>query len=236
VIDTASDSHPLDPVSLREQSLGLLASGRFLLDGASDGFLRLKRNPDPDQRATPLAMADDLPGGRFKSLETRAAQLLPAGFATFAQAGGALPPGAVALAPVRFGSIELVGYRASPWPEVGLFGPHVTVETYWRADEPVPADLRFLAISTGTSGAEQGDEIDPAPEPLWYPTSSWKPGELVRITLQFGSVHELQAGGIAVVNQEGARVPATAPAGAVLWDRNTAARVLEFSSFRHPLD
>ena len=201
-LDVAAATHPLIAPEMKSSADVLLASPSWGLVDARDGLLLFRRGAQH--------------------------QPLPDAFFGFARGG---PNGD---ARARFGgSVELVGARLHRWPQVGLFGDAGVLETFWRTTAPVGDDLRFaLATTRRSDGALVGLEPDVAPEPIWYPTSRWRPGEVVRMRMPVDRLGPLQAVGVAVLDPRGARLPVGGPADLVAWEGGTIARVTSVSDGR----
>jgi uncharacterized membrane protein len=196
-VDAGGTTHPLTPAETRELATGMLASGRWSPTRAVDGLLVLRRGEPPVE--------------------------LPNGFYGFARSPAPADPSLIA----RFGpSIELVGVRLHRWPRVGLFGDAAVLETFWSASAPLREELRFaLATTRRPDGALVGLQPDLAAGSLWYPTSRWVPGEVVRMEMPIDRLGGLQALGVAVLDPRGARLPIVGPPELDTWEGGTIARV-----------
>jgi hypothetical protein len=227
-IDALGTSHPLSPRELRDRTLDLLATGDYALEVAADGLLLLRAGPGGRLAGELFLGAVRSPGndpeaGRPADLAARVLARLPEEFYRFADPEG-VPRRAE---PVRFGpALELVGWRVDRWPQVGLFGDAVVLETLWRASAPIGQELSFaLATTRRSDGAIVGLQSDAAPGALWLPTSRWTPGQLVRLQMSIDRVGGLEAAGVAVLDPSGRRLPAGAPADVPLWEEGTIARL-----------
>jgi uncharacterized membrane protein len=79
---------------------------------------------------------------------------------------------------VLFGNdLELLGFDVLP----GRDGV-VNLRAYWRARQPLATDLLLPFFITDGQGHEVGASIHREPANFWYPTTRWKPGEIVQIT------------------------------------------------------
>lgn len=134
----------------------------------------------------------------------------------------ALPGGAARL---RFGdSVELLDWRVKRWPQPGLFGDALVLETHWRATAPIADDLRFaLATARRSDGALVGFELDAAPGAIWLPPSRWPPGRPIRLEMRVDRAGGLAALGVAVVDSFGRRLPVEGEAPT--WEDGTIARL-----------
>jgi uncharacterized membrane protein len=154
LLDVTQDSWPLHPVALRDRVTDFLANGFGVVE-AVDGYLLLAKNR-PDLPTT-----------------------LPDGFYSFARVSNPDTFAPQFPTPARFGdSLELLGYDLS-LGDHEKFLPVITL--YWRALKPIDADLNLWPHIINRNG----QLIDsPAEHPLvttiWYPTSRWQPGEIIR--------------------------------------------------------
>jgi hypothetical protein len=110
-----------------------------------------------------------------KNLETD----LPDEFYTFARADeGAVPHPLRA----RFAdALELVGYDYSILNVIHAHQLPATVTTYWRLLRPLNMDYGFTFFFTRQDGAIVGCYDGGTPTSLWYPTSVWQEGEVIRM-------------------------------------------------------
>jgi uncharacterized membrane protein len=135
------------------------------------------------------------------------------------------PEGIERAALARFGpSLELLDHRLRRWPEVGLFGDVGALETLWRVSAPIEDDLAFaLATTRRSDGALVGLERDAAAAALWYPTSRWRTGEVVRLEMPVARLAGLEALGVAVMTRSGTRLRVHPAAGRLMprWEADT---------------
>ena len=218
-LDVAGTTHPLSPEAMRDAALKEIDRPDVELANASAGVLVLRRRPDAPRE--PLLTGDPAERSLGSVLRDHP-DLLPPDFYTFATATGPSTP----IGPVRFGPLELFAYDLQRSPEVGLLGGSATLATYWRAVVPLADDLRFAVATTrAPDGALSAFREDPSPTPLWLPTSTWQPGQSMRLDMSLGEVRGLQAVGVAVEGRDGQRLPGSAGAGVALWDGGTIAAV-----------
>ena len=160
VLDVTLDSWPLHPVELRHRVDRLVDQG-FGIAAATDGYLLLAKD-QPDLPTT-----------------------LPDGFFDFARVKN--PAAFVPEYPARVifdDKLELLGYSL----HLGAhekFLPFVTL--YWRALKPLDEDyaIRPFMIDRQGNVINSPDER-PVVSTLWYPTSRWQPGEIIKTsTLPF---------------------------------------------------
>lgn len=161
-LDVTGNLYPqlADPATYFAGVQALLQSGRYGVVAARDGYLLLKRLPQP--AAAPMASAPSLPSS----------------FYSFAVAS----PGQV-MHPmdVQFGSsLELIGYEISPSARVYLNDPYVTVTTYWRVLAPLSDNPRPQLVLTLPNGKQQFDSRFATIQ--WLPMSEWQPGTTYAVT------------------------------------------------------
>jgi len=216
-LDTAGASHPLSQADMHEAALRLLSRPDVGLVQASHGVLIAQRQP---ARREGLLSTDSAERSIGQVLRHDSAAL-PAEFYDYVHLSG--NPRALS---ISFGDrLQLSGYELHVWPQAGLLGGSALLETYWRATQPIPNDLRFALATTRTSdGALSGFLIDPSAAPLWYPTSRWQPGEGIRLEIPIEQLQGVQALGISVMDQLGNRLPASSASGAI-WENGTIAEV-----------
>lgn len=160
VLDVTQDSWPLHPVALRDRVKDLLRRGWGIV-AANDGYLLLAKN-----RA-------DLP--------TR----LPDRFFDFVRVGSSQNFTPAYPAHVVFeGKLELLGYDLTLGAHES-FLPVITL--YWRALKPLNQDYVLWPFSIDRNGRLIENPAErPLVATIWYPTSRWQPGEIIRTsTLPF---------------------------------------------------
>jgi hypothetical protein len=167
LVDADGTSDPLGPDELFAAVQRLLADPRFELLAGEDGFLLFRRLPSSATTNEPLSMAPPAQP--------------PPGYFTFA-----LPPVAPAFVPARgsFGGLlDVVGYRIEALPEVSFFQRRAVPTVYFRARQPLDADYRLTTfiVGPGRRGTiARSQDVGNATQ-RWYPTSRWRPGDLVRV-------------------------------------------------------
>ncbi|TAK36448.1 MAG: DUF2079 domain-containing protein [Chloroflexota bacterium] len=83
---------------------------------------------------------------------------------------------------VRFGSnLYLRGYDLEPGTLVRGRDPVVHLRLYWQLTKPTTTDYSFTAYLIDSTGAPISRQTD-NPTSLWYPTSVWRRGEIVRMS------------------------------------------------------
>ncbi|MBN1284425.1 MAG: DUF2142 domain-containing protein [Anaerolineae bacterium] len=92
----------------------------------------------------------------------------------------ALPPDTRPVS-VRWGDIELLGYRVHGAGEPRYPGDEIAVTLYWRARAPVEQDYSLYLHLMGRALEEIG-KIDTYPGGGVLPTSLWEPGEIIEDT------------------------------------------------------
>ncbi len=146
-VNGTTDMHPAD---MRRRFDELLASGRFCIQDAADGFVLLGPSGDQCWRE------------------------LPDAFYSFARAGAQQP---IYLAAVRFGDLLVFrGYDIVDDAKERL----TQVRTYWEVLKPLPEDLKVWPFFVAADGHVVEDPAQRPPiAPLWYPPARWQPGETV---------------------------------------------------------
>ncbi len=137
---------------------GMLASCRFDLTAAQDGYILL-------HRLTPPGVAPQV-----------CPTVLPASFYTFADVK---PPSGTSPANVVYAnSLQLIGYNLAP-PHVNLAQPVTTVYTYWKVLRPLTQPLTVVMTFTRPDGYRI--QITDAFTQTWYPPSQWPVGTIVQV-------------------------------------------------------
>jgi uncharacterized membrane protein len=162
-LDVTSPPYPIAVEKLHWEIQRLLNSHTgFGLLAARDGYLLLN-----------------------KGLSESLGRDLPDEFYTFARADEGF--GGVARAvpfPLRahFADVlELVGYDYSILNVIHAHQLPATVTTYWRPLQPLDLDYGFTFFFTRQDGAIVGCYAGGTPTSLWYPTSVWQEGEVIRM-------------------------------------------------------
>jgi uncharacterized membrane protein len=167
-LDVTSSPYPITEEKLYGEVQRLLKVQGFGVLAAEDGYLLLKK-------------------GLSESLETD----LPDKFYTFAHADERAVPHPLR---ARFGdALELVGYDYSAFNVIHTHQRPATVTTYWQVLRPLNLDYDFVFFFTRQDGAIVGC-YDEGTSSLWYPTSVWRKGEVVRVetpTLPVGQLHDV---------------------------------------------
>jgi hypothetical protein len=190
VLDVVSPSSPLYPEQLIGEAGALLASPRWQVLAADDGFFLFQRLAEP-------------------RLSFDAASL-PPGFYDFAHAEAAersTPVQAV------FGdAVDFVGYRLVVLPEVTFGARRVAPLLYVRARQPVDRALRFSIYLVGPGNVTRIYDEGNATQ-LWYPTYRWPPGALIRLSslpIVYTAADRLGLGVRIGVAEDAPRLPVTA--------------------------
>ena len=98
---------------------------------------------------------------------------LPDEFFSFARAPVAHPSYPLR---IQYGdAVELLGFDMQRSRDA-----RVELTLYWRALRPLKDDLLLAVYLADGQGKEQGATVQPEPANFWYPTSRWRPGEVVR--------------------------------------------------------
>jgi uncharacterized membrane protein len=167
-LDVTSSPYPITEEKLYGEAQGLLKAREFRVLAAQDGYLLLKK-------------------GLSENLETD----LPDKFYAFAHADERAVPHPLR---ARFGeALELVGYDYSTFNVIHTHQRPATVTTYWQVLRPLNLDYDFVFFFTRQDGAIVGC-YDEGTSSLWYPTSVWQKGEVVRVetpTLPIGQLRDV---------------------------------------------
>jgi len=166
-LDVTSSPYPIAVKRLHAETQKLLKAREFGVLAARDGYLLLKK-------------------GLSENLS------LPDEFYTFARADEEAVPHPLQ---VRFAdTLELVGYDYSIHSVVHAHQLPATVTTYWRALQPMNLNYSFAFFFTRQDGAIVGCYNEGTPVSLWYPTSVWREGEVIRMEtpiLPIGRLHDV---------------------------------------------
>ncbi len=165
-LDVTSPSYPISVGKLYRRVQTLLDSQEFGVLAAQDGYLLLKKGA-----------SEDLEMG------------LPDEFYTFARADEGTVPHPLRL---RFAdALELVGYDYSILNVIHVHQLPVIVTTYWRPLRPLNLDYGFIFFFTRQDGAIVGCYDGGTSTSLWYPTSVWREGEVIRMETPILSLDRL---------------------------------------------
>jgi hypothetical protein len=74
--------------------------------------------------------------------------------------------------------ITLLGYTPSRTPYTGQGPAPLRLSLVWQVNGPIPADLKVSARLLNPEGAAQA-VVDAAPVHFAYPTTAWRPGEMI---------------------------------------------------------
>ena len=148
-VNGTTDMHPVD---LRRRFDELLASGRFCILDAADGFVLLG---PPGEGCLPE---------------------LPDAFFSFVRAGTRQP---TYPAETRFDDLlRFLGYDVIDDGKWRL----TRVRTYWEVLAPLPDDLQIWPFFVAADGQIAEDPSQRPPiAPLWYPPQRWRPGEVILV-------------------------------------------------------
>ncbi len=154
VLDVTEDSWPLHPVALRDRVMQFLRQGFGVVD-AYDGYLLLANNR-PNLPTT-----------------------LPAEFFDFARVENPADFRPQYPARVVFeDKVELLGFSLAPGAHEQAL-PVLTL--YWRAIQPLNQNLTLWPFFIDRTGhVIETTAEHPLVATIWYPTSRWQPGEIIR--------------------------------------------------------
>ena len=177
-LDTTSVVYPLQSFSYINQVKQVLLGGNYGVVAAQDGYLLLKRGL-PAPRISPLSpvqQGDDvLPqlSDDFCSFIRVSPQQVPhqlkVDFSSSANSSTA-------------GDLSLVGYSVAPPKSFSIVTPfYMQVTSYWKVNTPQLPPLHIQLLLFDVHGKAQFSSVD-FPALSWCPTSTWKPGTILRIS------------------------------------------------------
>ena len=160
LLDVAGTSDPLQIEELYDAANALLDNPQFALLAGDDGLLLFKRR------------------GEGSAASGAAPDVVPPAFYSFTRAAEHEPYTPVE---VSFeGLFEIVGYRMEALPEVRYSIRRVIPTLYVRPQADISRDYRLTLFVVGYDNFLR--EVDSGnPTELWYPTSQWSVGELIRL-------------------------------------------------------
>jgi uncharacterized membrane protein len=171
-LDVTASSHPLTAIQQFNEIERLLDEEGFGVVAARDGYLLLQRGRSAS------------PSGE-----------LPQSFYSFVLTDDQDVPNRTA---VSFGGVlQLVGYDYSLLNVVNAHSLPATVGTYWRALRPLDSDYRVVFFFTSPEGPIVGEYTGEMAAALWYPTSDWPGGQIVRLetpVLAVGTLEDVLVG------------------------------------------
>jgi uncharacterized membrane protein len=177
-LDTTSFYYPLQSYSYIDQVKKVIMDGNYGVVAAQDGYLLLKRGlPAPGiSPFSPVQQGDDV------------LPQLPNDFCSFIHVS---PQQVTHPLKVDFSSkansstsagLSLVGYNVAPPKSFSIITPYyLQVTAYWRVNAPEIPPLRVQLLLFNTHGKQEFSSVD-FPALSWCPTSTWKPGTILRTT------------------------------------------------------
>ena len=183
-LDTTSFYYPLQSLSYINQVKKLIMGGNYGVVAAQDGYLLLKRGlPSPGiSPFSPVQQGDDV------------LPQLPDDFCSFVRVS---PQQVTHPLNVDFSynasssaGISLVGYSVAPPSSFSILQPFMQVTTYWKVNASELPPLRIQLLLLDKDGKQQLSSVD-FPALSWCPTSTWKPGTILRTnssTLWVGNI------------------------------------------------
>ena len=174
-LDITSSTYPFESSQYTSEVKKVLLSGNYGVAAAQDGYLLLKRGLPPPGISpnSPVPDGDDVVPN------------LPDGFCSFVQVSPREVRHALQVDfSTNVGSntdISLVGYSVAPPTSFSVATPFMQVTAFWRVNAPSLPPLRVLVLLIDKNGKEQFSSID-FPAIRWCPTSTWKPGIVLRTT------------------------------------------------------
>jgi len=177
-LDTTSYYYPLQSYSYINQVKKVIMGGNYGVVAAQDGYILLKKGlPAPGiSPLSPVQQGDDvLPE-------------LPDDFCSFIRVS---PQQVTHPVKVDFSSIansstgaslSLVGYSVAPPTSFSIITPYyLQVTAYWKVNTSALPPLRIQLLLFDTHGKQEFSSVD-FPALSWCPTSTWKPGTILRTT------------------------------------------------------
>jgi uncharacterized membrane protein len=204
-LDITSTTYPYQYNQYTTEVKRVLLDGRYGVVAAQDGYLLLKRGlPSPGiSPYSPTQNGDEVIPD------------LPDSFCSFARVSPLEVTHALQVDFMPSNSsgadISLVGYSVAPPTAFSIVTPFMQMTAFWKVNTPNPPPLEILVLLIDKNGKEQFSSID-FPALAWCPTSTWKPGSVLRTTsdtLWIGNV----PGGLAHVAI--ALLPAVSPFGTI---------------------
>ena len=170
-LDITSFTYPYEPPHFTQEVKRVLLDGSYGVVVAQDGYLLLKHNlPAPGiSPNSPVQTGSDVVPN------------LPDSFCSFTLATPqeVQHPLRVDFTPGDGSSVSLIGYSVAP-PSAFLVGTRqMSVTAYWRVGQGQLPPLHVLTVLNDARGKEVFSSIG-FPAISWCPTSSWKPGSIVR--------------------------------------------------------
>jgi hypothetical protein len=175
-LDVISDTYPLNYAPYLHEVKKLLLSGNYGVVAAQDGYILLKQgvsspgispySPDQDGDDVIPNLPDDFCSFVYTS-QKQVKNPLHVDFTT--------TDGTAA-------HVSLIGYSVTA-PNMfpaNMLTRFMQVTTYWRLDTANVAPLRIVVLLLDKAGKEQYASID-FPANSWCPTTTWKPGQVVRL-------------------------------------------------------
>ncbi len=150
-LDVTASPYPIDAANMSYRESQLLQGGQWGVEAAEDGYLLLRRG----------ATSKDLPAEFYTFARGKAGEIAQKVAVDF---GGAL---------------RLVGFNLHPGPELHSSDPYATLTLFWEVQRPLTEDYAVGIYVVGQQGRISVQPFHPTT--LWYPTSRWKPGELIKV-------------------------------------------------------
>ncbi len=175
-LDVTSATYPYNASQYIHEVQRLLRSGKYGIASAQDGYLLLKRGlPGPEvSPLSPMAPSNGVD----------ASQVLfnwPQGFCSniYVQPKDVTHPLKVDFSTPSGGDMRLIGYDVSAPHSFSRSKNTARITTYWQITKPSATPLRLLLFVQMRQGEYllTGD----VPTLFWCPSSSWQPGQIVRI-------------------------------------------------------
>ncbi len=171
----------MHPADFRAAYDELMASGAWCIVDAADGYILLERR---------------------EGVDAACGRELPDTFYDFARISDPQPETWVG---ADWGdSVRLLGYDVTSVPQWHRVG----VRLYWQALRDGESDLKLFPFWLGeTDQVVETADQRPLVEPVWYPPSRWRAGEVVVTEMLPWDIGPAFRLGVSVLDPEGGRVP-----------------------------
>jgi uncharacterized membrane protein len=174
-LDITGDTYPYQFSKYTSEVKRVLLSGNYGIVAAQDGYLLLKRGLSSPgiSSYSPVQSGDDvipnLPDEFCSFVHVSQREVTHALQVDFSSNG------------VSGADISLVGYDIAPPGSFGATTRFMQVTAYWKVNTTSPSPLRIQALLFDQNGKEQYSSVD-FPALSWCPTTTWKPGMVLRTT------------------------------------------------------
>ena len=204
-LDVTSYTYPYQTPGYTSEVKRVLLSGNYGIVAAQDGYILLKRGL-PSPGISPFSpvqngsdVIPDLPDDFCSFVRASQEEVQNPLHVDFSSNGGSSA------------GISLIGYSVAPPNSFPAITRFMQVTAFWKVSIANPPPLRIQSLLFDNSGKEQFSSID-FPALSWCPTSTWRPGMVLRTassTLYIGNVPN------GLVHVAIALLPYTSPSGTI---------------------